>query len=351
MTNHYKLLPEWATQESVILAWPDKQTDWQPWLEQARGVYLDLIRQLNLASVPVILLVRQTEIDACLGLVPKSANVLIVAADFDDTWLRDYGFLSISNGESVTPIEFTFNGWGDKFDGSKDNGINSTVLQHLCKEAIRKIDLVLEGGAIEIDQAGHLISTALCLQNPKRNGNKSLTDYERDFTSYLGATATTIFQHGHLEGDDTDGHIDTLVRFTPNKGLVVQTAFNNPQDQHYEGLHDLLIECKSAFAQHQIFELPLPHIVNSEGKRLPASYANFLISNKHVLCPVYQQPEDELALETIKKAYSGFKVIGINCLPLVQQFGSLHCITMQVPEGVIKPEILQSVSNGVRIYE
>ncbi|MEP0354235.1 agmatine deiminase family protein [Paraglaciecola sp.] len=354
MTNTYKLLPEWVKQEAVLLAWPDKKTDWQPWLSQIRDVYLTIISTLNLANTPVILLVRQNEIESCHRLLSadtKALKVLLVAADYNDTWLRDYGFLSLSNGESVHPVEFRFNGWGEKFNADKDNEINRLALQPLCQKYIRNIGLVLEGGAIEIDQDGHLISTALCLQNPKRNGNKTLAEYKEDFASNLGATSSTIFEHGHLEGDDTDGHIDTLVRFTAANGLVIQTAFNDPEDPHFKGLHNLLLECEAAFPRHQIFELPLPNIVNNEGDRLPASYANFLISNKHILCPVYQQPEDELALDIIKSAYPNFKIIGINCLPLVQQFGSLHCITMQVPEGVLKPEILHSVSNGVFIYE
>ncbi|WP_133467871.1 agmatine deiminase family protein [Paraglaciecola marina] len=351
MINKFKLLPEWVAQDAVILAWPDENTDWQPWLNQARAVYIEIINTLNLTDTAVILLVRQNAIESCKRLIPKNAKVLLVTADYNDTWLRDYGFLSVSDGNRVSPIEFTFNGWGEKFDASKDNQINKLALQQFCISDIHAIDLVLEGGAIEIDDNGHLLSTALCLQNPKRNGVKSLTDYQQDFASTLGATTSTILKHGHLEGDDTDGHIDTLVRFTPTNGLVIQTAFNRPKDPHFRGLDDLKLECIAAFPNHQIFELPLPHIVNNEGQRLPASYANFLISNQHILCPIYQQPEDELAIVTIKNAYPDFTIVAINCLPLVQQFGSLHCITMQVPEGVLKPEVLQSLKNGVFLYE
>ncbi|MEP1551441.1 MAG: agmatine deiminase family protein [Paraglaciecola sp.] len=351
MNNKFKLLPEWALQEAVILAWPDENTDWQPWLHQVRAVYIEIIRTLNLADTAVILLVRQSAIEPCKSLIPKDAKVLLVDADYNDTWLRDYGFLSVSDGNLVTPIEFIFNGWGEKFDANNDNAINKYALQQLCQSDIRSIDLVLEGGAIEIDGNGHLLSTALCLQNSKRNGDKSLIDYQHDFASYLGATTSTILKHGHLEGDDTDGHIDTLVRFTPSNGLVIQTAFNRLDDPHFKALEDLKLECNARLPKHQIFELPLPYIVNSEGQRLPASYANYLISNQQILCPIYQQPEDELAINTIKNAYPNFTIVAINCLPLVQQFGSLHCITMQVPEGVLKPEVLQSLKNGVFLYE
>jgi len=196
-----------------------------------------------------------------------------------------------------------------------------------------------------------LLSTKLCLTNPKRNGDKSLVSYQQDFALFLGAKQSIILQNGHLEGDDTDGHIDTLVRFTPDNGLVIQSAFNRPDDSHFLGLAALVKECQQDFPTHQIFELPLPHIVNSQGDRLPASYANFLISNQHILCPIYQQKEDQLAMQVIQNAYPRFTIVPINCLPLVQQFGSLHCISMQIPCGILKPDILQSCANGVYVYE
>jgi agmatine/peptidylarginine deiminase len=158
-------------------------------------------------------------------------------------------------------------------------------------------------------------------------------------------------QNGHLEGDDTDGHIDTLVRFTPHKGLIIQSAFNRPADIHFEGLSALIKECQQVLPTHKIFELPLPYILNSQGDRLPASYANFLISNQHILCPIYQQAEDNLAIHVIQNAYPEFTIVPIDCLPLIQQFGSLHCISMQIPCGILKPEILRSLASGVCVYE
>jgi agmatine deiminase len=133
--------------------------------------------------------------------------------------------------------------------------------------------------------------------------------------------------------------------------VVIQSAFNRPDDSHFQALAALVIECQQILPTHQIFELPLPHIVNLQGERLPASYANFLISNQHILCPVYQQTEDELAIQVMQKAYPEFTIVPINCLPLVQQFGSLHCISMQIPCGILKHEILQSFGNGVSVYE
>jgi agmatine/peptidylarginine deiminase len=351
MTNNYQLLPEWTQQEAVMLVWPDQHTDWLPWLDDVQDVYLKIIKSLNQAKTNVLLLVRSSEIKNCLTKLDKSSQVLIVSADYNDTWIRDYGFLSCPHGSGLQPIGFVFNAWGQKFDAAKDNKINQDVLSQICQQTIKSVALVVEGGALEIDQNGTLLSTELCLTNPKRNGNKSIAAYQQDFQNFLGVKQSIILQNGHLDGDDTDGHIDTLVRFTPNNGLVIQSAFNRPDDSHFVGLDALVTECRQVLPNHQIFELPLPHIVNPQGDRLPASYANFLISNQHILCPIYQQPEDKLALQVMQRAYPEFTIVPINCLPLVQQFGSLHCISMQIPCGILKPEILQSFVNGVSVYE
>jgi agmatine/peptidylarginine deiminase len=351
MIDDYQLLPEWTRQDAMILVWPDKNTDWQPWLESVQRVYLNIIESLNQANTNVVLLVRSDEIKNCLSRLKKSSRVLIISAQYNDTWIRDYGFLSCANKSDLRPIEFVFNGWGQKFDATKDNKINQDVLSQLCQKPIKSIALVVEGGALEIDQYGTLLSTEFCLTNPKRNGDKPITSYQQDFEKYLGAKHSVILQNGYLEGDDTDGHIDTLVRFTPDNGLVIQSASNRPHDSHFKGLAALVTECQRILPTHKIFELPLPYILNSQGDRLPASYANFLISNQHILCPIYQQIEDKLAMQVMQNAYPKFTIVPINCLPLVQQFGSLHCISMQIPCGILKPEVLHSFANGVCVYE
>lgn len=357
MTQNKKLLPEWANQEAIILAWPDNQTDWAPWLTEVRAVYCQIISALNTADTGVILLIRQSEIENCQTMLsgnektlPSLAKVLLIVADYNDTWVRDYGFLTCSEQGILKPIEFTFNGWGQKFDANKDNKINQHVLAELCEHTIETIDLVVEGGALEINQNGILLSTQLCLLNPKRNGDVTIEDYQQVFIEHLGATQSIIFEHGHLEGDDTDGHIDTLVRFTPHHALVVQSAFNRPDDPHFTGLAALVAECHAALPQHQIFELPLPRIQNAEGQRLPASYANYLISNNQVLCPIYQQVEDQQAIKILQQAYPTHKIVAIDCLPLIQQFGSLHCISMQIPSGTLKPSVVAQLAKGVTLY-
>lgn len=350
MTALFRLLPEWTPQEAVILAWPDKSTDWAPWLPQVQQVYLHIIRQLNQAGTGVLLLIKQQQLAQCQSMLTGDENILFIPADYNDTWVRDYAFLTCQSGDGLSPVEFEFNGWGDKFAASKDNRVNRDYLAPLCQLPLRSAALVAEGGALEIDGRGHLLSTQLCLFNRKRNGNITPADYQQQFTQALGCSQLSILSQGHLQGDDTDGHIDTLVRFTPHQGLVIQACLNRPADSHYAGLSALVDECAQVLPEHQLFTLPLPLVTNSQGERLPASYANYLISNQQILCPTYQQDEDRLALETIQRAYPHHQVVAINCLPLVQQYGSLHCISMQVPKGTLKAEVMAQLNSGVSIY-
>ncbi|MFT5675821.1 MAG: agmatine deiminase [Paraglaciecola sp.] len=349
MTTTSRLLPEWAPQEAIILAWPDSKTDWQPWLHDVREVYIEIISAINRGGTGVLLLIREGEIAIFRKLVADNAQVILIRADYNDTWVRDYAYLTCSNGKGMQPIEFVFNGWGNKFNADKDNLINRQILANLCELPLQSFDYVVEGGALEIDQHGQLLSTQFCLSNPQRNGDMSLAEYRDLFKTSLGATRISIFEWGHLQGDDTDGHIDTLVRFTPDNGLLIQSAYNRPKDIHYKGLAALVRECQSAFPEHQIYQLPLPNILNQDGERLPASYANFLINNQQVLCPTYNEPEDSQALAILASAYPSHKIVAVNCLALIQQFGSLHCISMQVPAGTLKSEVHKQFKHGVSL--
>ena len=351
MSNSFRLLPEWSPQEAILLSWPDEQTDWVDWLPEVQHTYLDLIEKINTAHCCVILLVRAAHIGDVKARLKKNARVLLIAADYNDTWIRDYGFLTVGSGQQRQPVSFQFNGWGQKFAAHHDNMINEQILAPLCQRPITAVNLVLEGGAIEIDNNGTLLSTAFCLSNPMRNGNLSLSSYQQLFRQHLGAYKSIILNNGHLEGDDTDGHIDTLVRFTPSGDLVIQTAYNRPEDSHFIGLNALLTECQTHFPDKAFYQLPLPYITDSEGQRLPASYANYLISNQHIFAPIYQQPEDQIALEILTAAYAEFNIVPVNCRTLIAQYGSLHCISMQVPANTLKPEIIEQLQSGVTVYE
>ena len=344
------LIPEWKASEAVILAWPHQDTDWAPWLEDARQTYLSIIRIVNANQAGVLLLCREEDMDDVESRLTADARVMLIKADYNDTWARDFAFLSCGNPAAPYPVEFTFNGWGNKFDASKDNLVNQRYLAPLCREKLRTSTIVAEGGALEIDDSGHLLSTASCLYNPARNGDMSGDAYREEFTAYLGCAQLSIFSHGHLEGDDTDGHIDTLVRFTPTSGLVIQAAENRPEDSHYQGLSALVQECAEALPDHTRYLLPLPAMFNDDGDRLPASYANYLICNHTVLLPVYGQPEDSEAVAVMQQAFPHHEIVPVNCATLVQQFGSLHCISMQVPCNTLKTDVIHQLNSGVTRY-
>lgn len=351
MPQTLTMLPEWVEQEAIILAWPDRQTDWTPWLNEVRDTYAQLIRAITTNETGVILLIRDAEIDNAKKILAGCDNVLMVKGDYNDTWCRDYCFITCDSAGSKYPIEFVFNGWGNKFDASKDNLINRSVLSQLCRHPLTSFDLVAEGGGLEIDEQQQLLSTTLCLLNPERNKQMVISDYAETFKTVLGAKQLISLSYGHLEGDDTDAHIDTLVRFTPDRGLVIQSCYNRPDDSHFEGLSAMVDECRLKMPEHAIFELPLPKIVNQVGERLPASYANYLINNEQILCPVYGEKEDDIALEIIAEAHPQHRIVAINALPLIQQFGSVHCISMQVPKGTLKAEVMFLFSEGIAIYD
>lgn len=347
--HQYTLLPEWAEQEAVILAWPHNNTDWQNNLSQARATYIALIEAINQAHSVVILLCPESEQTSLQNSLPSGAKVLIVSCDYNDTWVRDYGFLTVSDGKVNHPVSFVFNGWGQKFNAELDNKVNKSTLAKLCQQPLIESDIVLEGGALEIDENQHLLTTGSCLYNYKRNGRMSGEAYNELFSDVLGAKTISIFNHGHLEGDDTDGHIDTLARYTPLMGIVLQGADNRPLDPHFAELFKLQYEVSQALPKHKIYSLPLPHVVNEDGERLPASYANFLILNRHVLMPIYGHEEDAEAMAKVQSAYPNYTIIPVDCLSLVQQNGSLHCVSMQVPTNTIKPEIVERAQEGVSI--
>jgi agmatine/peptidylarginine deiminase len=345
------MAPEWHDIDAVMLAWPHAKTDWAPWLDDARATYINVVSAVNRNNAGVIMLCAPEDVESLKALLPENAKVLIIPASYNDTWMRDYGFITCKDADGKgSPVEFRFNGWGNKFDASEDNLANQRYLAALCKAVLRSSPVVAEGGALEIDEEGHLLSTAQCLLNPERNDDMSLSAYADAFKDMLGCRKVTVLQHGHLEGDDTDGHIDTLVRFTPNKGLVIQACNNRPHDSHYEGLKALCDECALELPEHAQFHLPLPYIENEEGDRLPASYANYLICNNAILLPVYGEHEDAEAIQVVQKAHPNHIVEPIDCSVLIKQYGSLHCISMQVPTNTLKESIIATLDKGVTLH-
>ncbi|MDO3385741.1 agmatine deiminase family protein [Gilvimarinus sp. SDUM040013] len=341
-----QLLPEWAKQDAVLLTWPHADTDWRPILERAEAVYCELAKAICsrarlIVAAPAWCHEHIHQKLSAASIAPDCYK--IYASQTNDTWARDHGPLTVAVGAQRTLLDFTFNGWGAKFESELDNCITGNLASLGAFNApVKPIDTVLEGGALEIDETGALLTTAQCLLNPNRNPQLSKDAIEAHLRETLGAIKVNWLEYGYLAGDDTDSHIDTLARLGPNR-ILLYVGCDDPQDEHFEELAKMQAQIETftnaAYEPYRLFRLPLPSAVYSEtGDRLPATYANFLILNGAVLVPLYSDPNDAHALDVIGAAFSGYDIIGIDCLPLIEQHGSLHCVTMQLPEGVVNRE-------------
>ena len=336
-----RLPAEWEPQDGVLLAWPHPDTDWQSMLPEVQAVYTDLIRQI--VRFEKVLLIGPEPETARLRLESAAiemSRITICPVATNDTWTRDYGPITIElNGQPVL-LDFGFNGWGLKFAANHDNQATRILKQQQAlTPRLNTIGLVLEGGSIESDGRGTVMTTSQCLLSPNRNPQLSRQELEGAMQNLFGAQRVLWLDHGHLEGDDTDAHIDTLARLCPND-TIIYVACDDPADSHYEPLQKMEQELKQLTTvngtPYRLLALPWPSPkFDTEGNRLPASYANYLVINDAVLVPTYRDPVDNGALAMIALAFPGREIIGIDCLPLIEQHGALHCITMQLPQGVL----------------
>lgn len=270
--------------------------------------------------------------------IRKREDLLIVGEPSNDTWARDHGFISLVDDQGGRRLlDFKFNGWGEKFPAKLDNAINRRLYDEgkISGEYIDCLDFVLEGGSIESDGKGTIFTTSGCLLAPHRNQPISQAEIEARLKQELCAERVIWIDHGHLTGDDTDGHIDTLVRICPDDTLLY-IGCDDPEDEQYKDLR-LMEEQLKTFRTlegkpYRLVKLPMPRPILFEGERLPATYANFLVINGAVLCPTYDQPDlDAEALRLIGEAFPDREIVGIDCQSIIKQHGSLHCCTMQYP--------------------
>lgn len=339
----YRLLPEWHPQDAVQLTWPGPGSDWAPLLERIEATLETLVVAISryedvLISVPDDAVRRRlAQRFACLG-VPTERLILVVA-DADDTWARDHGPIAVVRNAELLLLDYVFTGWGGKFEASRDN----TLTQRLANEgvfalALETRELVLEGGAIDTDGQGTLLTTQTCLLNPNRNPDLDRRAMEARLQEELGISRVIWLANGHLEGDDTDSHVDTLARFC-DPGTIAYVCCDDPCDPHYPALDAMQAELqalrRSDGRPYRLIPLPWPRpcFDPDDGHRLPATYANFLIINGAVLVPTYGNEADTRALVALGEAFPGRDIIPIDCLSVIRQHGSLHCLTMQLPKG------------------
>ena len=334
---------EWHKQSLIQLTWPHKDTDWAYMLDEVNDCFLkiacEILKRQNLLVVAPEPSSIADNINCNGGNIQK---LVLSKIKTNDTWARDHAFITLLK-EDGTPLllDFCFNGWGMKFAANHDNQINNELYFHnkiLNGEYISQRSFILEGGSIESDGKGTLLTTEQCLMAQNRN-EMTKEEIERFLKKAFNLKQILWLKHGYLAGDDTDSHVDTLARFCPDD-TIMYVKCTDEKDEHYEELKAMEEELETFRTwdgkPYRILPLPMADAVyNEEGERLPATYANFLIMNEAVLYPTYkQQANDMAAKKVLTEAFPGREIIGIDCTALIKQHGSLHCVTMQYPEGV-----------------
>jgi agmatine deiminase len=335
---------EWEPHEATWLAWPHNPADWPDKLDTIRWVYAEIARKLAPGEI-VRMMVRSAAEEQMARRYLQRAGADVSRVEFirhptNRSWTRDSGPVFVRrNGESAI-VHFHFNAWAKYPDWQKDRRVPDTAARLLGKTLFRARcqgrEFVLEGGGIDVNGCGTLITTEECYLDPEvqvRNPGLGRVDYEKAFREYLGAT-NILWLGAGIAGDDTHGHVDDLCRFV-NRRTMVMIREDNPADVNYrplaenwERVPDFRLEDGS---RPEVIPLPMPAPLFFDGDRLPASYANFYIANAAVLVPTFNDSNDRLALGILSELFADRPVVGIHAVDLVLGFGTLHCLTQQQP--------------------
>lgn len=342
MTNPNSYFPaEWVKQSGVQLTWPDAETDWEPILDEVLPVYEQMAREILMREKLLIVCRDRKQLPDFLQNV--SENLIVCEMPINDTWARDHAAITVFEIDKPVLLNFRFNGWAMKFAACHDNQITPNLYtQNAFSEGIELRDysyFTFEGGAVESNNAGCILTTSECLLSKNRNEHLGKSEIELIVKNTLHAEKILWLDNGFLEGDDTDSHIDTLARFCA-EDTIAYVKCDDATDIHFEALQKMEAELRTLTdinsQPFKLVSLPFPDaIFEEDGHRLPATYANFLIINGAVLFPVYGVKQDAKAIEIITGLFPDREIIPINSVPLIKQHGSVHCISMQFPEGVI----------------
>lgn len=347
MTHAVRFPAEWEPQSAILIAWPHADTDWAERLAAVEDTYIALVAAITRFE-PVIVCVADDDLQAYARARLASARidmgqVRFIDVAYDDTWLRDSGPITLRDGSWFQLLDFRFTGWGGKFDASRDDRLVEALGDAgLFRDSDRHpLDFALEGGAIDTDGAGTLLTTWQCLH--ARHPDMGRETLSAKLAQWLRQERVLWLDHGSLEGDDTDAHIDTLARFAAEDAIVHQGC-DDPADSHYQPLQAMAAELAALRTRdgkpYRLFALPWAKPIIDSGRRLAASYANFLIVNGAVLMPSYGIDADERSIDAraqamLAQAFPDREIVPVPCRPLIWQNGSLHCITMQLPQGVV----------------
>jgi Peptidylarginine deiminase and related enzymes len=332
---------EWHPQSGVQITWPHIHTDWVDILEEVTDCYVSFSKEILKREK---LLIVSSEAERVVPYFSKEEqkNLICVEARSNDTWARDHGPISLYIDDKPTLLDFGFNAWGLKFAANHDNRITSKMFEKaVFRSGVNyqnRLDFILEGGSIESDGKGTILTTSGCLLAPNRNQPLNQGEIEAYVKRALGAKRVLWLNHGYLAGDDTDNHIDTVARFC-NEETIAYVKCDDEEDEHFYELKAMESELKS-FVDYEgkpyhLIALPMAEAVLDGGRRLPATYANFLIINEAVLLPFYGTTKDQIARKQLQKVFPDREIIGIDCRALIKQHGSLHCVTMQFPKGFL----------------
>lgn len=340
--EHRRLPAEWEPVEAVLIAWPHLDTDWRSMLPEVEKCYTEMCTVIAEHAMLVVAGPENALSRArrCLQEISFD-RVRFVEVPTNDTWTRDYGAITVECEGRPVACDFMFNGWGLKFASDKDNLVTSH-LDIFLRQPENHLSFILEGGSLESDGRGTLLTTSECLLSPNRNGGMTKAEIESYLKEVFGLERILWLNHGGLQGDDTDSHIDTLARIAPPGDVILYTGCRNTEDIHFDGLRAMADDLKSLRTAdgrpYRLVELPLPEPLYDpdDGSRLPATYANFLIVNDAVIVPVYGQLlNDRQALDAVSAAMPGHRVVPVDCRALIRQHGSLHCATMQFPVNTL----------------
>ena len=332
-----KVFPaEWAPQQFVQLTWPHYDTDWAYILEEVQACFVNIAREIAKRQRLLIVAPDVEDVRRQIAGEVNMDNVTLVELPSNDTWARDHGGITIFEDGKPVVLDFQFNGWGLKFPSDKDNLITERLHRggHLFGELRNCRNFVFEGGSIESDGEGTLLTTSECLLSPNRNATMTREEIEAYLLDTFGAKQLLWLDYGYLAGDDTDSHIDTLARLCPND-TILYVKCEDESDEHYEALRCMEEQLKTfrtlAGNPYRLIALPMARPAFEDDERIPATYANYLVINGAVLVPTYATDLDAVALAQVQKAFPQHEIVGIDCQALIRQHGSLHCVTMQYP--------------------
>lgn len=332
---------EWKRHDAIWLAWPYDPTTFPNRVERVESTYVQIIKEIhesehvNLFVIDEPTRKKATQLFEEAGIDQSKVDILV--SDYADVWFRDYGPIFVRNPRhELAMIHWDFNSWGEKYETLlKDREIPSVINERM-KVRCFKPGIVLEGGSIEVNGEGTLLTTEQCLLNNNRNPHLNKQKIEQYLMDYLGVTHFIWLKRGIL-GDDTDGHIDDLARFV-NPTTIVCAYQDDPAEADYEALRENYKVLSHATDQDgekiKIIKLPMPKVISDEDEQLPASYTNFYIGNTKVLMPTFDHPSDLAALSILQEQFPTRKVVGIRCTDLVYGFGTLHCISQQQPSPI-----------------